>query len=170
MKASIAALCDGTAWSCWLPLKDSWLGDTLPNCSGLYRIRLVSKTQCQITYIGQSGSGLKERIYALRHVYDDLLMPYKAPYTAGPSLWAWRHKVPDSLWVPGSRSGNMESSTLVAFSQSLKSTMEQYATVSGTTFKHHHAVPLNKQRLQVECFGNRWSSKSNAAPLSIQEE
>jgi len=97
MKASMAALCEGTAWSCWMPLKDNWLGDTLPTCSGLYRIRLVSKTQCQVAYIGQSGSGLKERIYALRHVYDDT-MPYKAPHTAGPSLWAWRHKVPDSFF------------------------------------------------------------------------
>ena len=96
MLACISALCDGSAWQAWQPLEGSWLGAALPSCGGLYRIRLVSETGARLTYIGQSGN-LKERVYALRHVYDRL-MPYKVPHTAGPALWAWRQQCPASCY------------------------------------------------------------------------
>ncbi|MBA2681121.1 MAG: hypothetical protein H0U76_22325 [Ktedonobacteraceae bacterium] len=93
MRQSIRALCDESAWTPWQPLKKSWLGTALPACPGLYRIRLVDREMEQIAYIGQSGEGLRSRVYALRHIYKEE-MPYKAPHTAGPGLWALRHKYP----------------------------------------------------------------------------
>jgi hypothetical protein len=96
VRAYIAALCDESAWQAWQPLEGSWLGAALPACGGLYRIRLVHEIGQQLAYIGQSGN-LKERVYALRHVYG-ALMPYKVPHAAGPALWSWRQKCPSSRY------------------------------------------------------------------------
>jgi hypothetical protein len=95
MRSSIHALRDETAWGRWYPLEDCWRGTTLPSHPGLYRIRLLdSKHLSQLAYIGQSGN-LKERIGALKNVYK-AAMPYKAPHTAAPALWAWLHTIPSS--------------------------------------------------------------------------
>ena len=96
MRAYIAALCDESAWQAWQPLEGSLLGAALPACGGLYRIRLVHEIGQRMAYIGQSGN-LKERVYALRHVYG-ALMPYKVPHAAGPALWSWRQKCPSSRY------------------------------------------------------------------------
>jgi hypothetical protein len=93
MRKTIAALCDDSIWTPWQPLEKSWLGSRLPTHPGLYRIRLVEEENGRMAYIGQSGRSLKERIAALRSIYSDR-MPYKAPHTAGPALWAWRQVIP----------------------------------------------------------------------------
>jgi hypothetical protein len=49
-----------------------------------------------LAYIGQSGN-LKERISALKNVYKGE-MPYKAPHTAAPALWALRQTRPLSCF------------------------------------------------------------------------
>jgi hypothetical protein len=80
------------AWSAWLPLWESWLGQQLPSVPGLYRIRRLGRDD--LDYIGQTGAGsmtLKKRIGMLRGVYADV-MPYRDPHTAGPALWALRQK------------------------------------------------------------------------------
>jgi hypothetical protein len=78
-------------WSPWQPLQGSWLNQKLPALPGLYRIRRVGRAD--LDYIGQSGQGrttLKERLGNLSGVYKPQ-MPYRAPHTAGPALWALRH-------------------------------------------------------------------------------
>src|SRR3954452_14368565 len=78
-------------WPAWLPLWECWLGRTLPNVPGLYRIRRVGRDD--LDYIGQTGKGgmtLKKRMGMLRGVYGEE-MPYRDPHTAGPALWALRH-------------------------------------------------------------------------------
>jgi len=91
---TILALCTETAWESFRALEGSWLGQALPACAGLYRIRLVEAGQSRVAYIGQSGN-LKERIGALRAIYRQF-MPYRAPHTAAPALWAWRQLLPES--------------------------------------------------------------------------
>ncbi len=79
------------AWSPWLPLKESWLESRLPSLPGLYRIRRVGRQD--LDYVGQTGAGdmtLKKRLGLLRGIYA-AEMPYRAPHTAGPALWALRH-------------------------------------------------------------------------------
>ncbi len=79
---TILALCTETAWENFRALEGSWLGQALPACAGLYRIRLVEAGQSRVVYIGQSGN-LKERIGGLRAIYRQF-MPYRAPHTAAP--------------------------------------------------------------------------------------
>lgn len=98
MQQSIRALRDESAWTPWQPLQGCWQGAKLPACPGLYRIRQVrGEGQAPVAYIGQTGAGLKQRAYALRHVYEDA-MPYRVPHTAGPALWALRHVFPTAVF------------------------------------------------------------------------
>ena len=96
MRTSILALCDESAWGDWYQLEGCWRGTTLPSCPGLYRIRVQHDGQAQMAYIGQSGN-LKERLSAMKNVFKDC-MPYRAPHTATPSLWAWRQAHPSSFY------------------------------------------------------------------------
>lgn len=89
----IAALCDESMWTPWQPLEKCWLGRCLPPDPGLYRIQLVNGEDARMAYIGQSGRSLKDRLSGLRGIYEEH-MPYKAPHTVGPALWAWRQKRP----------------------------------------------------------------------------
>ena len=78
------------SWSPWIPHQGCWAGNLIPNTPGLYRIRRVNGVS--LDYIGQSGGGaatLRLRMGGLRGVYCDE-MPYKAPHTAAPALWALR--------------------------------------------------------------------------------
>lgn len=106
----IANLCDETAWSDWHPLEGCWRGTTLPACSGLYRIRMLHDGHYQMAYIGQSGN-LKERLAAMNNVFKDI-MPYRAPHTAAPCLWAWRQVLPASSYEVSVASFPQVSATL----------------------------------------------------------
>lgn len=96
MRTGVSTLCDCSAWGDWYPLEGCWRGTLLPSCPGLYRVQLLDSTQrqSQLVYIGQSGN-LKERIGGLKNVYS-ADMPYKAPHTAAPALWALRHVYPST--------------------------------------------------------------------------
>jgi hypothetical protein len=62
-----------------------------PSQPGLYRIRRAGRAD--IDYIGQTGAGtmtLRRRLGMLKAIYGDE-MPYRAPHTAGPALWALLH-------------------------------------------------------------------------------
>jgi hypothetical protein len=55
----------------------------------LYRIR--QKDGSGLDYIGQTGRSLRGRLGMLDGVYR-AIMPYNDPHTAGPALWALRHR------------------------------------------------------------------------------
>lgn len=77
-------------WSDWFPLIGSWRDPHVPDTAGLYRIRRLGLAG--LDYIGQTGSGrmtLRRRLAMLSGVYSPN-MPYRAPHTAGPALWALR--------------------------------------------------------------------------------
>ncbi len=79
-------------WTKWQPLYEAWKGKKLPSVGGLYRIRRMGFDG--LDYIGQTGKGtmtLKKRIAMLKGVWGNE-MPYRDPHTAGPALWALRHK------------------------------------------------------------------------------
>jgi hypothetical protein len=78
-------------WSPWQPLDGCWRTDGVPNRPGLYRIRRQGADGLE--YLGQTGTGsmtLRKRLAMLSGAFGDV-MPYAAPHTAGPALWAVRH-------------------------------------------------------------------------------
>src|SRR5262249_3234780 len=77
-------------WSPWVTHLNCWLGATIPNEPGVYRIRRAGQ-DC-LDYVGQTGMGgmtLRKRLAMQRGVYD-AEMPYTDPHTAAPALWAIR--------------------------------------------------------------------------------
>ncbi len=76
-------------WSDWRPLDDWWSESRLSLGPGLYRIRRVGRDD--MDYIGQTGTTLRTRLVMLKGIYQDV-MPYRAPHTAAPALWALRHQ------------------------------------------------------------------------------
>ena len=74
-------------WGAWLPLRGAGSNRDLPVRAGLYRVRMDDGTGP--VYIGQTGSSLRGRLGMLQGAYADE-MPYAAPHTAGPALWALR--------------------------------------------------------------------------------
>jgi hypothetical protein len=77
---------------CWLPyhsLEGAGRNKSFPVEPGLYRIRRIGRTD--LDYIGQTGMGLRQRLGMLNGVYGEV-MPYRAPHTVGPALWAMRDK------------------------------------------------------------------------------
>src|SRR5215218_4642994 len=78
-------------WGVWRPLATASRDPAIPPAPGLYRIRRIGRDD--LDYIGQTGMGtmtLRKRLGMLRGVYGEL-MPYRAPHTAGPALWALFH-------------------------------------------------------------------------------
>src|SRR5262245_27203876 len=78
-------------WSPWQPLLGCWREHKTPPRPGLYRIRRTGRSD--LDYLGQTGTGtmtLRKRLGMLRGIYGDA-MPYRAPHTAGPALWALLH-------------------------------------------------------------------------------
>ncbi len=71
-------------------------GGTKTSRTGLCRFRSVETGR--ILYIGQTGRSLRGRLGSLRGVYGDV-MPYNAPHTAGPALWAHRIDTGETLEV-----------------------------------------------------------------------
>jgi hypothetical protein len=76
-------------WSAWIPLQENW--NVFPSSGGLYRIRLDFEEQW--LYLGQT-SHLRNRLKMLKNAFRDDEMPYAAPHTAGPALYAYRHLYP----------------------------------------------------------------------------
>ena len=77
-------------WSEWVPLDGAWRSAGVPALPGLYRVRRQGRED--LDYIGQTGMGsmtLRKRLAALKGVYGPE-MPFRAPHTAGPALWALR--------------------------------------------------------------------------------
>ena len=78
---------DKIIWSNWFPLFKAGRNKEISSEPGLYKIR--QKSEKKILYIGETGckGGLRRRLGMLSHIYKKI-MPYRAPHTAGPALWA----------------------------------------------------------------------------------
>jgi len=77
-------------WTPWCPLDGQPVPNTIPPLPGLYRIRRAGRDT--LDYVGQTGAGsmnLRKRLAMLRGAFARE-MPYRAPHTAGPALWALR--------------------------------------------------------------------------------
>jgi hypothetical protein len=77
-------------WSGWQPLPGAGANRQIPRLPGLYRIRRIAG-EPGLDYIGQTGKHLRGRLGQLGGVYRGQ-MPYRDPHTAGPALWALRHR------------------------------------------------------------------------------
>lgn len=77
-------------WSAWRDLRGAGRDRCIPAGPGLYRIRR-SGGEPGLDYIGQTGRSLRGRLGQLGGVYHTQ-MPYRDPHTAGPALWALRHR------------------------------------------------------------------------------
>lgn len=76
-------------WMPWMPLQTASKDVFIPRLPGLYRLRRAGGSN--LDYIGQTGVGLRQRVAMLHGIYEDT-MPYRDPHTAGPGLWALRHR------------------------------------------------------------------------------
>src|SRR5437667_11265309 len=74
-------------WSTWQPLQGCWRGEKVAALPGLYRIR--RRDQASVDYLGQTSLSLRNRLAKLNGIFG-AMMPYRAPHTAGPALWALR--------------------------------------------------------------------------------
>jgi hypothetical protein len=77
-------------WSAWRDLRGAGRDRCIPAGPGLYRIRRAGG-EPGLDYIGQTGRSLRGRLGQLGGVYHTQ-MPYRDPHTAGPALWALRHR------------------------------------------------------------------------------
>ncbi|PKL65193.1 MAG: hypothetical protein CVV32_04160 [Methanomicrobiales archaeon HGW-Methanomicrobiales-3] len=77
-------------WSPWVPFSaDKHDFRQIPHKPGLYRIRPIGKDF--LMYIGETQRTVHKRLNELRHnIKKTDLMPWNAPHTAAPSLWAWK--------------------------------------------------------------------------------
>ena len=76
-------------WSPWVALQGS-LQDhqVLQSAAGVYRVRVTGRAQ--LTYVGQTGRSLRQRLRSLaRHTFAEA-MPFNDPHTAAPGHWALR--------------------------------------------------------------------------------
>lgn len=76
------------SWSEWHLFTQGLSSQAFPNGPGLYRARV---TEGEVIYIGQTGRNLRERLGMLARCYS-VEMPYRAPHTAAPTLWALRDR------------------------------------------------------------------------------
>jgi len=86
-------------WGEWRPLLSAEKDLLIPALPGLYQIRRAGRAD--LDYIGQTGMGamtLRRRLGVLRGVYAEA-MPYTAPHTAGPALWALRQHTGEDFLV-----------------------------------------------------------------------
>lgn len=75
-------------WSLWQNWDNCWRNGSIPAMPGIYRIRRTGHED--LDYIGQTSSSLRRRLGMLTGILADE-MPYRAPHTAAPALWALRH-------------------------------------------------------------------------------
>ncbi|WAL67874.1 hypothetical protein ORV05_08910 [Amycolatopsis cynarae] len=77
-------------WSEWVDLCGAGRNQEVSSVPGLYRVRRKDD-ESGLVYIGQTGRSLRGRLGQLSGVYK-AEMPYRDPHTAGPALWALRHR------------------------------------------------------------------------------
>jgi hypothetical protein len=78
-------------WTPWITLEREAIRQTAPTLPGVYRIRREGEAVERLTYIGQTGRGLRERLLALAAGANAARCPFNDPHTAAPHLWLLRH-------------------------------------------------------------------------------
>lgn len=78
------------AWTPWVPLEREEIRRTAPLLRGVYRIRSEGRGPNRLTYIGQTGRTLRERLLALASGVNAEECPFNDPHTAAPHLWLLR--------------------------------------------------------------------------------
>jgi hypothetical protein len=76
----------GLPWMPWITLTREAIRQLLPTLPGAYRIRREANEPVQLTYIGQTGRGLRERLLALAAGVNEENGPFNDPHTAAPHL------------------------------------------------------------------------------------
>ena len=74
------------SWTQWQPLEADFVRAFAPGSSGIYRIRRTGLAN-RLTYIGQTGRTLRERLLALANGTHAEQCPFNDPHTAAPHLW-----------------------------------------------------------------------------------
>lgn len=78
------------AWTPWVPLEREEIRRTTPTLPGVYRIRSEDRSPNRLTYIGQTGRTLRERLLSLVPGVNNEECPFNDPHTAAPHLWLLR--------------------------------------------------------------------------------
>jgi hypothetical protein len=74
------------SWTQWQQLEAGFVRASAPVTSGIYRIRRAGVAK-RLTYIGQTGRSLRERLLALANGTHAKQCPFNDPHTAAPHLW-----------------------------------------------------------------------------------
>jgi hypothetical protein len=74
------------SWTQWQPLKAEFVRAFAPVSAGVYRARRAGVAK-RLTYIGQTGRILRERLLALANGTHAEHCPFNDPHTAAPHLW-----------------------------------------------------------------------------------
>jgi hypothetical protein len=76
-------------WTSWLPFSTtSRTIDSIPDTSGLYRIRPTG--QKVMMFIGCTGESLRQCFSGIRQNSTKAVMPWNDPWPVAPALWAWK--------------------------------------------------------------------------------
>lgn len=79
----------GLSWTDFVPLPmRQGAGRSIPTGAGVYRVRVVGRDV--LSYIGQTGRNLNERLRGLGSGLLAAEMPFNDPHTATPKLWSYR--------------------------------------------------------------------------------
>jgi hypothetical protein len=82
----------GLPWTPWEPLEGGVIRRAAPTQAGIYRVRRMADQRLRLTYIGQTGRALRERLLALARGATADECPFNDPHTAAPYLWLVRHR------------------------------------------------------------------------------
>jgi hypothetical protein len=81
----------GLPWTPWAQLERKAIQQVAPHAPGVYRIRRQGDVTPRLTYVGQTGRRLRERLLALAAGATAETCPFNDPHTAAPHLWLLRH-------------------------------------------------------------------------------
>jgi hypothetical protein len=81
----------GLQWTPWVMFERETILQGAPKLPGVYRIRREGDETPRLTYIGQTGRALRERLLALAAGANAGICPFNDPHTAAPHLWLLRH-------------------------------------------------------------------------------
>jgi hypothetical protein len=77
----------GLSWTLWAALERQAIRETAVAQPGVYRIRRRGDHHGPLTYIGQTGRRLRERLQELAGGVNGTDAPFNDPHTAAPHLW-----------------------------------------------------------------------------------